>query len=212
MCGYGTWRSILYPHFIPDNICVLKDLWGVYSPEIIFCNRRWVKDTFNDEGCIHCEQLQDHKDLTTFVFLETHKDEGCLKKHRESGHLNRWCGRKQDCISNKPVKCSFWQTDEGVFLIGENNVHAYKKYGFKRVFFHRTDFQGFWPCNLAGLQQPLFSGGGIARSRGKEHLFWGKNLKNLSSNAVEKSGKRGCGFREGRMESSYPDAGRINPY
>jgi len=40
----------------------------------------------------------------------------------------RWV--KQERISNKPVKCSFWQTDEGVFSHSGNGVHAHKKYGF----------------------------------------------------------------------------------
>ena len=36
-----------------------------------------------------------------------------------------------------------------------------------------ADMRGFRPCNLAGLQQPLFWAGGVARSKGKEPLFLG---------------------------------------
>ncbi len=52
-------------------------------------------------------------------------------------------GKRLDRISNKPVKRSFWQTDEDVFLLTETSVHAYKKYGLKRSFSLLADFQGF---------------------------------------------------------------------
>lgn len=43
-----------------------------------------------DDGCIRYELFQDHEDHTTFVFLETWKNEGALKKHLESGHLKAY--------------------------------------------------------------------------------------------------------------------------
>jgi hypothetical protein len=44
-------------------------------------------------------------------------------------------GKRLDRISSNPVKRSFWQTGEGVFLLGETSVHAYKKIRIKTIIF-----------------------------------------------------------------------------
>jgi hypothetical protein len=48
----------------------------------------------------------------------------------DNGHYDGCDAGRQDLISIKPVKCSVWQTDKGVFQRWENGVHAEKKYGF----------------------------------------------------------------------------------
>lgn len=53
----------------------------------------------------------------------------------------------------------------------ENGVDANEKILINAYFSKIPRGIGFLNCNLAGLQQPLFRVGRVARSKGKEPLF-----------------------------------------
>jgi hypothetical protein len=71
-------------------------------------------------------------------YSHTHSigSESFVKIHVWPGDHGMGCrmydaSKNLDLIPNKPVKCSFWQTDEGVFWPSENSVNPHKKYAFK---------------------------------------------------------------------------------
>jgi hypothetical protein len=75
--------------------------------------------------------------------------------------------------SNKPVKGSVCQSDEGHFQLRDNGVHAQQKYGLKRVFFPLGGFNAFSTLLFSGLTAASFLGGGGSTVKGKETLFLG---------------------------------------
>ena len=86
-------------------------------------------------------------------------------------HLDPCTGMGHHLIPNKPVKCSFCQSDEGCFLREGNGVHAHKEYRLNGVFSPSGRFAGILAVQFSGLPAAPFFRWGVGGSKGKEPPF-----------------------------------------